>query len=154
MRKATVAPRVAPWRASPSAVGRTPHEQSGSGVPMADAHRTDRILPRPRNRVSRRAGTMTAKTPARTNPSSRKKDASRRIDHASPATWSRKSLTRDPRAGGGDRGPAAWPTPGAASGLPGSLSTWAGRERSEEHTSELQSLAYLVCRLLLEKKKS
>src|SRR5205823_11592311 len=28
-----------------------------------------------------------------------------------------------------------------------------GFERSEEHTSELQSLAYLVCRLLLEKKK-
>src|SRR2546425_10255841 len=33
---------------------------------------------------------------------------------------------------------------------------WSGatsRTRSEEHTSELQSLAYLVCRLLLEKKK-
>src|SRR5205823_14069771 len=29
----------------------------------------------------------------------------------------------------------------------------ARRVRSEEHTSELQSLAYLVCRLLLEKKK-
>src|SRR2546425_2553469 len=29
----------------------------------------------------------------------------------------------------------------------------AARGRSEEHTSELQSLAYLVCRLLLEKKK-
>src|SRR2546425_446480 len=28
-----------------------------------------------------------------------------------------------------------------------------GAARSEEHTSELQSLAYLVCRLLLEKKK-
>src|SRR2546425_7852152 len=28
-----------------------------------------------------------------------------------------------------------------------------GINRSEEHTSELQSLAYLVCRLLLEKKK-
>src|SRR2546423_6759564 len=28
-----------------------------------------------------------------------------------------------------------------------------GGTRSEEHTSELQSLAYLVCRLLLEKKK-
>src|SRR2546423_2068044 len=28
-----------------------------------------------------------------------------------------------------------------------------GSSRSEEHTSELQSLAYLVCRLLLEKKK-
>src|SRR2546425_7200473 len=29
-----------------------------------------------------------------------------------------------------------------------------GKARSEEHTSELQSLAYLVCRLLLEKKKT
>src|SRR2546425_7895657 len=28
------------------------------------------------------------------------------------------------------------------------------QRRSEEHTSELQSLAYLVCRLLLEKKKT
>src|SRR3989441_9507558 len=33
--------------------------------------------------------------------------------------------------------------------------TWSSgpKHRSEEHTSELQSLAYLVCRLLLEKKK-
>src|SRR5205823_13939359 len=31
--------------------------------------------------------------------------------------------------------------------------TRATQARSEEHTSELQSLAYLVCRLLLEKKK-
>src|SRR2546423_12696049 len=30
----------------------------------------------------------------------------------------------------------------------------ASTSRSEEHTSELQSLAYLVCRLLLEKKKN
>src|SRR5687767_15761246 len=29
-----------------------------------------------------------------------------------------------------------------------------GCDRSEEHTSELQSLAYLVCRLLLEKKNN
>src|SRR5687767_15498355 len=29
---------------------------------------------------------------------------------------------------------------------------WKENSRSEEHTSELQSLAYLVCRLLLEKK--
>src|SRR3712207_6985937 len=28
-----------------------------------------------------------------------------------------------------------------------------GKKRSEEHTSELQSRQYLVCRLLLEKKK-
>src|SRR5687767_15321059 len=36
-------------------------------------------------------------------------------------------------------------------GMP--LSALVGEGRSEEHTSELQSLAYLVCRLLLEKKK-
>src|SRR5205823_8483950 len=35
------------------------------------------------------------------------------------------------------------------SGLGGS--SFGGNLRSEEHTSELQSLAYLVCRLLLEK---
>src|SRR2546425_2804368 len=37
-----------------------------------------------------------------------------------------------------------------------SWDTTSGRQwrRSEEHTSELQSLAYLVCRLLLEKKKT
>src|SRR3712207_8955041 len=38
-----------------------------------------------------------------------------------------------------------------------SLSSWPtdtrARSRSEEHTSELQSRQYLVCRLLLEKKK-
>src|SRR5229473_7926240 len=46
------------------------------------------------------------------------------------------------------------------SSRPGRLGVIAAREglhhhphrRSEEHTSELQSLAYLVCRLLLEKK--
>src|SRR5229473_7474086 len=40
---------------------------------------------------------------------------------------------------------------------PSWLADYLGRpcaaNRSEEHTSELQSLAYLVCRLLLEKKK-
>src|SRR5258705_10089304 len=39
-----------------------------------------------------------------------------------------------------------------------SSATWISRsmpdERSEEHTSELQSLRHLVCRLLLEKKKN
>src|SRR5258707_9436902 len=34
------------------------------------------------------------------------------------------------------------------------LSNIFARERSEEHTSELQSRQYLVCRLLLEKKNS
>src|SRR2546425_8696652 len=35
----------------------------------------------------------------------------------------------------------------------GELTGGPPRERSEEHTSELQSLAYIVCRLLLGKKK-
>src|SRR2546425_4322607 len=38
-----------------------------------------------------------------------------------------------------------------AASAPRQQLVWYGR--SEEHTSELQSLAYLVCRLLLEKKK-
>src|SRR5205823_9893937 len=51
--------------------------------------------------------------------------------------------------------PASATTAGTAANVshnqttPGSSSL----SRSEEHTSELQSLAYLVCRLLLEKKK-
>src|SRR3989441_4887322 len=36
---------------------------------------------------------------------------------------------------------------------PTSMMNFGLAKRSEEHTSELQSLAYLVCRLLLEKKK-
>src|SRR6478609_10503554 len=42
---------------------------------------------------------------------------------------------------------------GATAGRGRGRRTRRGRRRSEEHTSELQSLAYLVCRLLLEKKK-
>src|SRR5947209_14603521 len=34
------------------------------------------------------------------------------------------------------------------------LNQWRGAGRSEEHTSELQSRQYLVCRLLLEKKRN
>src|SRR2546425_7791604 len=46
--------------------------------------------------------------------------------------------------------PGLGPQPGTGLGLFISREL---AERSEEHTSELQSLAYLVCRLLLEKKK-
>src|SRR5438045_5536884 len=42
----------------------------------------------------------------------------------------------------------------AAGPGPGRGSSWSRRPRSEEHTSELQSLRHLVCRLLLEKKKN
>src|SRR5437879_11173679 len=43
--------------------------------------------------------------------------------------------------------------PGLASGLDHALRLSRRALRSEEHTSELQSPMYLVCRLLLEKKK-
>src|SRR2546425_9161842 len=53
----------------------------------------------------------------------------------------------EPRGAGARRG-------GIAGGRRSLRARRAGRRpRSEEHTSELQSLAYLVCRLLLEKKK-
>src|SRR2546426_7673199 len=42
----------------------------------------------------------------------------------------------------------------SASGCPGTRATRSSGARSEEHTSELQSPCNLVCRLLLEKKKS
>src|SRR5438093_11730743 len=44
---------------------------------------------------------------------------------------------------------------GALTASPGAraAASWCGDLRSEEHTSELQSLTNLVCRLLLEKKK-
>src|SRR5687767_10856799 len=62
------------------------------------------------------------------------------------------SYEHAPQRGGADSGGAdggSWPFRARAAGraLP------EARRRSEEHTSELQSLAYLVCRLLLEKKK-
>src|SRR2546423_8900038 len=42
---------------------------------------------------------------------------------------------------------------GRGAARPGDSGARQAIARSEEHTSELQSLAYLVCRLLLEKKK-
>src|SRR5687767_15854042 len=62
-----------------------------------------------------------------------------------PYTTLFRSLFRSARAAGGrgaEAGRAARQLRGTARAV-----------RSEEHTSELQSLAYLVCRLLLEKKK-
>src|SRR3712207_7094846 len=49
--------------------------------------------------------------------------------------------------------PSMWRTP--TTGLPESscCNSGSAATRSEEHTSELQSRQYLVCRLLLEKKK-
>src|SRR2546425_3603422 len=62
-----------------------------------------------------------------------------------------RSATLHAGARGGSRTPK-----GLWVRLPPLAPAWSEAERgarSEEHTSELQSLAYLVCRLLLEKKK-
>src|SRR5687767_15343409 len=64
-----------------------------------------------------------------------------------PSTASRKSILRHFRAS--DFGRTARECKFCSFAVPRGLTA---RKRSEEHTSELQSLAYLVCRLLLEKK--
>src|SRR3712207_7018216 len=58
-------------------------------------------------------------------------------------------------AGGrGRRGPGARRRTGGGADAADRARGGARRLRSEEHTSELQSRQYLVCRLLLEKKKN
>src|SRR3712207_7248913 len=58
-----------------------------------------------------------------------------------------------PLGGGQGRRHSSSSATGAASGGPESSRCTRWTTRSEEHTSELQSRQYLVCRLLLEKKK-
>src|SRR5690348_17699935 len=53
-----------------------------------------------------------------------------------------------------DRAAAAFAAADLAIGLGGGRSQFPEIDRSEEHTSELQSPVHLVCRLLLEKKHS
>src|SRR5205814_9547880 len=62
-----------------------------------------------------------------------------------PPTWPPATAT-----GCGDPCPPGPPRPRSRRGGDAPAAT---RSRSEEHTSELQSLRHLVCRLLLEKKK-
>src|SRR5258707_8585915 len=68
------------------------------------------------------------------------------------ASWPAPSRAPRSRAGGGRS-----PTRGASARRSARSGPWSlrllGQLRSEEHTSELQSRQYLVCRLLLEKKK-
>src|SRR2546425_8016172 len=73
-----------------------------------------------------------------------------RTDSPSPYRGRRRGA-RALRRARGPRLPPRLPPGGRRRAGPG---VHAGHlRRSEEHTSELQSLAYLVCRLLLEKKK-
>src|SRR3712207_9238976 len=69
------------------------------------------------------------------------------ISRRSPATCPSRGSPRRPPACRRDRTPSSSCRTSPGSGPPSST-----RGRSEEHTSELQSRQYLVCRLLLEKK--
>src|SRR5437016_8113857 len=71
--------------------------------------------------------------------------------HSFPTRRS-SDLARHERAGA-RRGAQRRSRPGAGARLADTDRAWAASPRSEEHTSELQSLTNLVCRLLLEKKK-
>src|SRR5205823_7159601 len=85
-------------------------------------------------------------------------------DAVDPRSWQRTAyLTRNARSYGradGERRHSRQSVDGdderrqTARGSSGWSRRRVERMRSEEHTSELQSLAYLVCRLLLEKKKN
>src|SRR3712207_7624245 len=74
---------------------------------------------------------------------------------SSPNTWQRKR-SRQPMASNGEAVQAALDEAvGQLGEHTGStdVASASAQPRSEEHTSELQSRQYLVCRLLLEKKK-
>src|SRR2546425_7296469 len=93
---------------------------------------------------------MTRPTRSGLTPSARRRSRSRMAYSAVVLEWS--VPTRQSA-----RSLAPSKTPQTMFELPMSIAsnieTTASVRRSEEHTSELQSLAYLVCRLLLEKKK-
>src|SRR5687767_15675207 len=63
------------------------------------------------------------------------------------------SPSSSPRCARSSERRGAWERRCSTSPRPHAPRTTTWWVRSEEHTSELQSLAYLVCRLLLEKKK-
>src|SRR2546425_9135398 len=84
---------------------------------------------------------------------------------ASRSRWRRAPSSSRPPGGLGSWSPTSATTPSSRT-TPTAACAWSRSKkyrscrppaarcaRSEEHTSELQSLAYLVCRLLLEKKK-
>src|SRR3712207_8613822 len=73
----------------------------------------------------------------------------RKCASISAAPRRKPSNTSQPRAMAQDR-----PTADHTENLPPTQFQKAKTRRSEEHTSELQSRQYLVCRLLLEKKNS
>src|SRR3712207_8773015 len=78
-------------------------------------------------------------------------DAAARLPpRPAPGRGLRRERVSAARAGAARPGPHHLVPARARSGVTWGQSSW---DRSEEHTSEIQSRQYLVCRLLLEKKK-
>src|SRR2546425_5558546 len=111
-----------------------PHEIKAVAVGSGDVAALALALVPYVNPITVASGTPSAATPESQSPSK-----PRETESASTAKTAGKPEQAAAPA------PPATPQPPPA---PGSAA------RSEEHTSELQSLAYLVCRLLLEKKKT
>src|SRR2546425_4963795 len=116
-----------------------------------DRTMNSRILPRPWGRRTERREWVTA-APAR--PPMRACDDDTGSPSHQVSRFHAMAPTRPPRMT--QRSMAT----GSTTPLPTVVATFTPKpnaatklKRSEEHTSELQSLAYLVCRLLLEKKK-
>src|SRR5947199_6518323 len=89
---------------------------------------------------------------------SRRRSAPLDGDHATAAARDRCRAASPPPRGSARTRAAATSAPIDSWRVPPGPTTGATRQlsigaRSEEHTSELQSLRHLVCRLLLEKKK-
>src|SRR5437016_5106908 len=68
-------------------------------------------------------------------------------------SWTNRSIKRKPWHGVVLILRSAWNVLDCSAGSYPRVRSWVNTRRSEEHTSELQSLTNLVCRLLLEKKK-
>src|SRR3712207_8098923 len=68
-------------------------------------------------------------------------------------SWNTSAVTVSPSEVENTERPIGSPTGWESACTPCNVSESSARERSEEHTSELQSRQYLLCRLLLEKKK-
>src|SRR6185437_13438467 len=121
----------------------------GAGRPEREGRRhSDRARS---DRERRRARSSAKRSPGRT-PECRA-DARGACERGQGHRRTRSAAGSRSRAG---RHPAAAPAkPGERASRQDrrALAPGGAEARSEEHTSELQSLAYLVCRLLLEKKK-
>src|SRR5205823_9639739 len=128
---ATMAPTLRSRFGKPSSRRPTPAVTALSTVEWHSAHVIPRLL-------MCRSAVTTASTPT---------TASRRSSSTVVAGLVRSALPRNP--GGSRSASTLSPTASAVTGDTAVSTTWFRRSVSEEHTSELQSLAYLVCRLLL-----